>query len=61
MTNKQLKNLAKEIAKLELKMQKTEDIQERANIEAEMTKLASGLDLNDLIFLDHCIQKKLLD
>jgi hypothetical protein len=61
MNNKELKNLAKKIAKLELKMQKTKDIQERANIEAEMVKLSSGLNLNDLIFLDECIQKKLLD
>ena len=61
MTNKQLRRLAKQIIELENKMKDTNDIQERMNLEAEMTQIADGLSLNDMLFLDACIQKKLLD
>ena len=60
MTNKELKNLARQIAKLEKKIRKSSG-KERAKFQNEIMELASQLTLNDMIFIDECIRHNWLD
>ena len=57
MNKKELKNLAKKIAKYEKIIQTTEDAKERRNAENEIMKLTSSVkSFDDLMTLDELIQ-----
>lgn len=57
MNKKELKNLAKKIAKYEKIIQTTEDAKERRNAENEIMKLTSSVkSFDDLMTLDEIIQ-----
>ena len=57
MNKKELKNLAKKIAKYEKIIQTTEDVKERRNAENEIMKLTSSVkSFDDLMTLDELIQ-----
>ena len=57
MNKKELKNLAKKIAKYEKIIQTTEDAKERHNAENEIMRLTSSVkSFDDLMTLDELIQ-----
>lgn len=62
MKRKEIKNLAKKIAQLELKLQKNNlSTEEKSKIESEIIKLSSHIGgIDDMIALDEEIQEILL-
>ena len=58
MKQKELKNLAKKIAKLELIIQKSDDMAERAKAEAAIMKLSGKVgSLEDIVIIDELVQE----
>lgn len=58
MKMKELKNLAKKIAKLELKVQNAQDKKEKHQAEQEIMKLSSSVDsLEDMMIIDELVME----
>lgn len=58
MKQKELKNLAKKIAKFELIIQQSDDIAERAKAEAAIMELSGKVDsLEDIVIIDELVQE----
>ncbi len=58
MKQKELKNLAKKIAKFELIIQQSEDMKERAKAEAAIMELSGKVDsIEDIVIIDELVQE----
>lgn len=58
MKQKELKNLAKKIAKFELIIQQSDDMAERAKAEAAIMELSGKVDsLEDIVIIDELVQE----
>lgn len=58
MKQKELKNLAKKIAKYELIIQKSDDMAERAKAETAIMELSGKVDsLEDIVIIDELVQE----
>ena len=58
MKQKELKNLAKKIAKFELIIQQSDDMKERAKAEAAIMELSGKVDsIEDIVIIDELVQE----
>lgn len=58
MKQKELKNLAKKIAKFELIIQQSDDLAERAKAEAAIMELSGKVNsLEDIVIIDELVQE----
>ena len=58
MKQKELKNLAKKIAKYELIIQTSDDMKERAKAEAMIMELSGKVDsMEDIVIIDELVQE----
>ena len=61
MKQKEIKNLAKKIAQLEIILQKSTDLHEKARAEKEIIRLSACVKtIDDMVALDEAIQDLLL-
>ena len=62
MKQKELKNLAKKIAKYELIIQQSNDMKERAKAEAAIMELSGKVDsIEDIVIIDELVQEYIED